>query len=61
MEAEHTGTGRGRFNDTKTGFEVTGKINRKDYGLAWNILTEAGGLVIGEEIKLHFDIQLIKQ
>ena len=61
MEAEHTGTGKGRFNDTRAGFEVTGKINRKDYGLAWNILTEAGGLVIGEEIKLHFDIQLIKQ
>ena len=61
MQAEYAGTGKGRFNDTRAGFEVTGKINRKDYGLAWNILTEAGGFVIGEEIKLHFDIQIIKQ
>jgi len=61
METELTGTGKGRFNDTRVGFEVTGKINRKDFGLSWNILTEAGGFVIGEEIKLHFDIQLIRQ
>lgn len=61
MEAEFTGTGKGRFNDTRAGFEVTGKINRKDFGLSWNILTQAGGFIIGEEIKLYFDIQLIKQ
>lgn len=61
MEVDFTGTGKGRFNDTRAGFEVTGKINRKSFGLSWNILTEAGGFVIGEEIKLHFDIELIKQ
>jgi len=61
MEAELTGTGKGRFNDTRAGFEITGKITRKDFGLTWNILTEAGGLVIGEDIKLHFDIELIKE
>jgi len=61
MEAEFTGTGKGRFNDTRAGFEVSGKINRKDYGLTWNVLTEAGSFVVGEEVKLLFDIQLIKQ
>ncbi|PBQ30905.1 hypothetical protein CNR22_03645 [Sphingobacteriaceae bacterium] len=61
MEVEHTGIGKGRFNDTRAGFEVNGKINRKDFGLNFALLTEAGSMVVGEEIKLHFDIQLIKQ
>ena len=46
---------------TRAGFEVNGKINRNDFGLTWNKLTEAGNFVVGEEVKLHFDIQLIKQ
>jgi len=61
LVAEFNGSGQGRFNDTRAGFEVNGKINRKDYGLTWNVLTEAGGLVLGDEVKLQFDIQLIKQ
>ncbi|HEV3224727.1 MAG TPA: YceI family protein [Puia sp.] len=61
METEFTGIGAGRFGDTRAGFEVTGKINRKEYGLNFSLLTEAGSLVVGEEIKLHFDIQLQKQ
>ncbi|MBB6129451.1 YceI family protein [Mucilaginibacter lappiensis] len=61
LDVEFTGTGKGRNGDTRAGFEVNGKINRKDYGLTWSMLTETGGLIIGEEIKLHFDIQLIKQ
>jgi polyisoprenoid-binding protein YceI len=61
MEAEFTGTGKGRFGDTRAGFEVNGKINRKDFGLTWNLLTETGSFVVGEEIKLRFDIQLVKQ
>lgn len=61
MQVEFTGLGKGRFNDERAGFEVTGKINRKEFGLTWNMLTETGGFVVGEDIKLHFDIQLIKQ
>jgi polyisoprenoid-binding protein YceI len=61
MEVEYTGTGKGRFGDTRAGFEVNGKINRKDFGMNASILTESGSLVVGEEVKLHFDIQLIKQ
>ena len=61
MEVEFSTVGKGRFGDTRAGFEVDGKINRKDFGLDWNLLTETGSFVVGEEIKLHFDIQLIKQ
>jgi polyisoprenoid-binding protein YceI len=48
------------WGNIKAGFEVNGKINRKDFGLAWNALTEAGGMVVGEEVKLHFNIELAK-
>jgi polyisoprenoid-binding protein YceI len=61
MNVDFTGTGEGRFGDTRAGFEVNGKINRKDFGIHFSLLTEAGSMVVGEEIKLHFDIQLIKQ
>lgn len=60
LEAELTGVGKGRFGDIRAGFEVQGKLNRKDFGLSWNLLTEAGGLVVGEEVSLHFDVQLVK-
>jgi polyisoprenoid-binding protein YceI len=60
LKAEFSGIATGRFGDKRAGFEVTGKINRKDFGLTWNILAEGGGLVVGEDIKLHFDIQLVK-
>jgi len=61
LNVEHTGTGAGRFNDTRAGFEISGKINRRDFGLDFNLLTEMGSLVVGEEIKIHGDLELIRQ
>ncbi|HZY35688.1 MAG TPA: YceI family protein [Mucilaginibacter sp.] len=61
LDVEFTGAATGRFGDQRAGFEASGKISRKDFGLTWNILAEGGGLVLGDEIKLNFDIQLLKQ
>ena len=58
---ELTGSGKGRNGDNRIGFEIDGNINRKDFGLTWSMLTETGGLIVGDEIKLHFDIQLVEQ
>ena len=60
LAVEYGGTRKGRFGDLRAGFEVRGNINRKDYGLTWNLLTEVGSLVVGEDIKLQFDVELIK-
>ena len=49
------------YNQTKAGFTVTGKINRKDFGLTWSAVTEAGSVVVSDEIKLNAEIQLVKQ
>jgi len=49
------------YGQTKAGFTVSGKINRSAFGLTWGAVTEAGKVVVGDEIKLHAEIQLIQQ
>ena len=49
------------YGQTKAGFEVTGKISRKEFGLVWNAMTEAGQVVVGDEIKVLCEIQLVRQ
>lgn len=49
------------YGQTKAGFTVNGKISRKEFGLTWNAVTEAGSVVVGDEIKIHAEIQLVKQ
>jgi len=48
------------YGQTKVGFTVDGKINRKDFGLMWNAVTEAGQIVVSDEIRIHAEIQLIR-
>src|SRR5215203_647122 len=45
------------YGQTKAGFTVAGKINRKDFGLTWDAVTEAGQVVVSNEIRLHGEIQ----
>ncbi len=61
MAAEYGGSTNDFYGNTKAGFEVTGKINRKDFGLTWDGVTEAGSIVVGEEIKLLINVQFAKQ
>ena len=49
------------YGQTKAGFTVSGKISRKDFGLTWNAVTEAGQVVVSDEIKLQAEVQLVKQ
>ena len=60
-KAEFGGLAKAQQGQVKAGFEVTGVINRKDFGLSYNALTETGGLALGEEIKLVANIQLAKE
>lgn len=61
LAVEYGGTAVDPWGQTKAGFEVNGKLSRKEFGLKWNALTEAGGAVVSDEIKLHLNIQLVKQ
>jgi len=49
------------YGNVKAGFEITGKINRTNYGLTFNVVTEAGHLVLSEDIKLIANVQFAKQ
>ena len=49
------------YGQTKAGFTVEGKISRKEFGLTWNAVTEAGSVVVSDDIKIHAEIQLVKE
>lgn len=61
LNAEYGGSANDFYGNTKAGFEVTGKINRKEFGLTYDGVTEAGSIVVGEDIKLLINIQFAKQ
>ncbi|MES2517984.1 MAG: YceI family protein [Bacteroidota bacterium] len=61
LAVEYGGTATDPWGNVKAGFELTGKINRKDFGLSWNAITEAGSALVSEEVKLIANIQLVKQ
>lgn len=60
LDVELGGTMVDGYGQTKAGFEITGAINRKDFGLTWSMVTEAGGVVVGDEVKLQLNIQLVQ-
>jgi len=61
LDVEYGGTVNDPYGQTKAGFTVTGKVSRKEFGLLWNALTESGGVVVSDQIKIHAEVQLIKQ
>jgi len=61
LEVEHGGIAGDFYGNTKAGFEISGKINRKDFGLSWAGVTDTGSVVLGDEIKLLINVQFAKQ
>ncbi len=57
FEAEYEGTGKNPWGVDVAGFEVEGKISRKEFGLTWNQALEAGGVLVGDDIKITIDLQ----
>lgn len=49
------------YGQTKAGFEISGEINRKNFNLTWNAVTEAGSIVVSDKVKIVIDAQFIKQ
>lgn len=60
LEVNYGGSMKDPWGNHKAGFEIRGLFNRKDFGLTWNATTEAGGLLVGEEVRLLASIQLSK-
>ncbi|WP_224997779.1 YceI family protein [Cesiribacter sp. SM1] len=61
VTAEYSGIVRDPYGNTKAGFSLSGKINRKDWGINYNAALETGGVMLGEELKIQGEVQLVKQ
>ena len=57
---DYNGKGVDPWGNVKHGFEISGKINRNDFGLTWNAVLEAGGVLVSEDVTLNIDIQCVE-
>lgn len=61
LDVESGGVIKDPWGNTRAGFDLTTKVNRKEFGLSWNALTETGGLVVGDEIRIHCAVEVVKE
>ncbi|WP_424494665.1 YceI family protein [Salinimicrobium sp. GXAS 041] len=61
LKSEFNGIVQDPYGNTKAGFSLGGKINRKDWGINYNAALETGGVMLGEELKIQGEVQLVKQ
>lgn len=60
LDIDFGGTTKDPWGMTRAGFEISGKINRNDFGLKWSQVMEAGGLVVSNEVKLSLNVEMVK-
>lgn len=61
LNVDFNGVAVDPYGQTKAGFEAEGTINRKDFNLSWNAVTEAGSIVVSDKVRLIANLQFIKQ
>ena len=60
LVVDYNGKSVDPWGNTKHGFEITGVINRSDFDLTWNATLETGGVLLGDEVKLNLDVQMME-
>lgn len=61
LDVEFGGVNKDPWGNEKAGFSLSGKINRKDFGLNWNAALEAGGVLVSDDVKINGELQFVKQ
>jgi polyisoprenoid-binding protein YceI len=61
LEVEYAGQAQSPWGTTNAGFSAETKINRKDWGLNWNVALETGGWLVSDEITINIELELVKQ
>jgi polyisoprenoid-binding protein YceI len=61
FDVEVNGPVEDPFGGTRIGLSATGHINRKDFGLVWNMVTEAGGLLVGDDVTMTVEAEFVQQ
>lgn len=60
LRGKYLGEGKDPWGGTRVGFEASTTVNRKDYGVNWNAALEAGGFLVGDDVKIELDIQAVR-
>lgn len=60
LDVEFEGRNKDPWGGERVGFSASGRIDRRDFGLTWNQALEAGGVLVGNEIKLVIEVQAVK-
>ena len=60
LEGEVSGPAKDPWGNQRLGLSASGKVNRKEFGLNWNVALDAGGLLVGEDVKLNIEAELVK-
>jgi len=61
LDVEFNGIAKDPWGGKRAGFVITGKISRKEFGLTWNTVLETGGVMVGDEVVVQCEIQLVQQ
>lgn len=61
FDVEFGGFMKDPYGNEKAGFSLSGKINRKDWGLTWNAALETGGVMVSDEVRLNAEVQFVKE
>jgi polyisoprenoid-binding protein YceI len=61
LDVDYNGQAKSPWGTLSAGFTASTKINRKDWGLNWNVALETGGLLVGEEVKIDIELEVVKQ
>jgi polyisoprenoid-binding protein YceI len=61
LDVTYEGRTKDPWGGERVGFSATGKLDRRDYGLTWNVLLESGGLTVSNDIKIQVEVEAVKQ
>ena len=61
LDVDFGGIVQDPWGNSRAGFSIKGKINRKDFGVSFSMVSETGGLLLGEEVKLQAEVQFVKE
>ena len=61
LDVDYAGQAKSPWGTTSAGFSATTKINRKQWGLNWNQALETGGVLVGDELKVNIELEIVKQ
>jgi polyisoprenoid-binding protein YceI len=60
LDVAYEGLGKNPWGKEVVGFSARTEINRKDYGLTWNVALEAGGFLVSDQVKIHLEVQAVR-